>query len=164
MSLLPDESQSTSRLPSWVWAVLGLLVVYQGLLYAAIMRVTINVTTVLMPYLLRQPGYRLYENVILQHAPKRLEYDGCSTSKKTYWINEVRSGRAFRTAILARCQGFENPLQLKVYFQDETPATIDLAGLVEKGIGILDFQTANGQLHVLVERQTTNIDDRAEYS
>jgi hypothetical protein len=38
-------------------------------MYGGLMRQYMNVSVVLMPWLLRQPGYRLYDNTILQHAP-----------------------------------------------------------------------------------------------
>lgn len=55
--------------PRWAWAILGVLAAYQGVMYGGLMRQYMNVSVILMPWLLRQPGYRLYDNVILQHAP-----------------------------------------------------------------------------------------------
>jgi hypothetical protein len=55
--------------PLRAWGLLGLLWAYQVLVYTTILRIYLNVAVVLMPWLLNQPGYRLYDNVILQHAP-----------------------------------------------------------------------------------------------
>jgi hypothetical protein len=62
------EAKAT-RLPGWAWAVLAALITYQAVMYGWVMRIAMSLAVVLMPWLLRQPGYRLYDNVILQHTP-----------------------------------------------------------------------------------------------
>lgn len=42
---------------------------YQVAMYGWVMRVIMSLTVVMVPWLLRQPGYRLYDNVIMIHAP-----------------------------------------------------------------------------------------------
>ena len=55
--------------PGWAWAILAGLIAYQAMMYGGVMRVYLHWSVVLMPWLLRQPGFRLYENAISQHAP-----------------------------------------------------------------------------------------------
>jgi hypothetical protein len=57
------------RIPAWAWGVLGALAAYQAAMYGWVMRTYISPSVVLLPWLLRQPGYRLHENVILPYMP-----------------------------------------------------------------------------------------------
>lgn len=49
--------------------VLALIIVYQAVIYMWVSRAYIHVTGVLFPWLLTQPGYRLYENINVSYAP-----------------------------------------------------------------------------------------------
>jgi hypothetical protein len=53
----------------WTWALLGVLTAYQIAMYSWVMRTYMHWSVVFMPWLLHQPGYRLYVNAISQHAP-----------------------------------------------------------------------------------------------
>lgn len=57
------------RIPSWAWGVLGALTAYQAVMYGWVMRTYMSLSVVLLPWLLRQPGYRLHQNVILPYMP-----------------------------------------------------------------------------------------------
>ena len=55
--------------PGWAWALLAALAAYIIAMYGWVMRLVVGPSAVLMPWLLRQPGYRLYENVYLPYMP-----------------------------------------------------------------------------------------------
>ncbi len=56
-------------IPGRVWVFLAALVAYIAAMYGWVARIYIHYSVVGIPWLLRQPGYRLYENVADQHAP-----------------------------------------------------------------------------------------------
>ncbi len=60
---------SLSRIPVWHWGMLGALALYQMVMVGWVMRVYLHFSVVLIPWLIGQPGYRLYDNVLVQHAP-----------------------------------------------------------------------------------------------
>lgn len=51
-------------MPRWAWGLLAALAAYQAAMYGWVMRIVLNNSVVLKPWLLSQPGYRLYDNVI----------------------------------------------------------------------------------------------------
>lgn len=71
--LLPRRSRALTRLADLTAAhyrrLLALLIIYQVILYGWVVRAYLHVTGVLFPWLLTQPGYRLYENVNISYAP-----------------------------------------------------------------------------------------------
>ncbi|MGF1506271.1 MAG: glycosyltransferase family 39 protein, partial [Anaerolineae bacterium] len=51
------------------WGLLGLLSTYLAAMYGGVMRATFSLPVVLMPWLLKQPGYDLYETVYIPYMP-----------------------------------------------------------------------------------------------
>lgn len=66
----PDSAPALPvGIPIWMSAALAALVAYMVVMYGVVMRLTVGISVVLMPWLLRQEGYRLYENVYLPYMP-----------------------------------------------------------------------------------------------
>ena len=69
MQTTAPPAASPPLIPVWHWAMLGALALYQVVMVGWVMRVYLHFSVVLIPWLIRQPGYRLYDNVLVQHAP-----------------------------------------------------------------------------------------------
>ncbi len=69
--MLESDSQpgASHKLPYWAWGLLAVLAVYQALMYGWVMRIHVNHIVAGMPWLLRRPDYRLYENVVMPYTP-----------------------------------------------------------------------------------------------
>lgn len=65
-----EPASKSSPVPHWLkWGGLGLMLVYQAAMYGGIMRIVVSGSVLFLPWLIRQPGYALYKNILVQYTP-----------------------------------------------------------------------------------------------